>query len=79
VERIPKKSVSGGPGGVRLVISDAHEGLTKAINKPLLGVSRQRCTVHSTRNVLSHVNRAIWQMVQAFAARIWTAVARPDQ
>jgi putative transposase len=35
-----------GLGGVRLVISDAHEGLRLSIEKVLLGAAWQRCRVH---------------------------------
>lgn len=37
--------------GVRLVISDEHKGLVKAVRKLLPEVPRQRCTVHFMRNV----------------------------
>lgn len=35
----------------RLVISDAHEGLKRAIQKQFIGTSWQRCTVHFKRNI----------------------------
>src|SRR5690606_9425864 len=41
--------------GVRLVISDAHEGLRQAIAEVLSGASWQRSRVHFVRNVLSVV------------------------
>nr|WP_219975835.1 transposase [Rubrobacter xylanophilus] len=42
--------------GVRLVISDDHEGIKAAVFGELLpGARWQRCTVHFERNVLSHV------------------------
>ena len=44
-----------GLGGVRLVISDAHDGLTKAVRRSFQGASWQRCRVHFTRNVLAKV------------------------
>jgi transposase-like protein len=37
---------------VRLVISDAHEGLKGAIGAVLLGAAWQRCRVHFLRNLL---------------------------
>ncbi len=46
-----------GLGGVRLVISDAHEGLKAAIRKCFQGSSWQRCRVHSARNLLAKVPR----------------------
>lgn len=41
--------------GVRLVISDDHEGIKAAVSGELPGAEWQRCTVHFERNVLSHV------------------------
>ncbi len=35
-----------GLSGVRLVISDSHSGLVKAIRKVMLGAAWQRCRVH---------------------------------
>ena len=45
--------VKRGLKGVRLVISDAHEGLRQAIAKVLHGATWQRCRVHFMRNLLS--------------------------
>ena len=44
-----------GLSGVRLVVSDAHEGLKGAIGSVMLGAAWQRCRVHFMRNVLSKV------------------------
>jgi putative transposase len=41
--------------GVRLVVSDDHEGIKAAVFGELPGVEWQRCAVHFERNVLSHV------------------------
>jgi putative transposase len=41
--------------GVRLVVSDDHEGIKTAVFGELPGVEWQRCVVHFERNVLSHV------------------------
>ena len=46
-----------GLAGVRLCVSDAHEGLKQAIAK-VLGCPWQRCTVHFLRDMLGHVGRA---------------------
>jgi putative transposase len=51
--------------GVRLVISDAHVGLTKAIRRQLQGCVWQRCRVHFARNLLQCVPRAHQGMVTA--------------
>jgi putative transposase len=44
-----------GLSGVRLVISDDHEGIKAAVSGELPGAEWQRCAVHFQRNVLSHV------------------------
>jgi putative transposase len=64
-----------GLSGVRLVISDAHEGLKSAIRSVLLGAAWQRCRVHFLRNVLGQVPRASAQMVLAV---IRTIFVQPD-
>jgi putative transposase len=42
-----------GLSGVKLVISDAHEGLKSTIARVFLGTAWQRCRVHFMRNVLA--------------------------
>jgi transposase-like protein len=64
-----------GLSGVRLVISDAHEGLKGAVGSILLGSAWQRCRVHFLRNVLSRVPRGSAEMV---LAAIRTIFAQPD-
>ncbi len=54
-----------GLGGVRLVISDAHAGLTKAIKKVCSGAAWQRCRVHWARNALARVPKGSQDMVAA--------------
>ncbi|QYJ15183.1 IS256 family transposase ISRm5 [Rubrobacter xylanophilus DSM 9941] len=44
-----------GLSGVRLVISDDHEGIKAAVCGELPGAEWQRCVVHFERNVLAHV------------------------
>jgi putative transposase len=51
--------------GVKLVVSDAHVGLTKAIRRQLQGCSWQRCRVHFARNLLQRVPKAHQGMVTA--------------
>jgi transposase-like protein len=65
-----------GLAGVRLVISDAHEGLKAAIGAVMAGAAWQRCRVHFMRNVLSRVPKGSQEMV---AAAIRTIFAQPDQ
>ena len=64
-----------GLGGVRLVISDAHEGLKGAITAVFVGAAWQRCRVHFLRNVLARIPKAHAQMVLAAIRTIW---AQPD-
>ena len=47
--------VKRGLTGVRLVVSDAHEGLKQAISTVLHGAAWQRCRVHFMRNLLATV------------------------
>ncbi len=63
-----------GLAGVRLVISDAHEGLRSSIERVMLGAAWQRCRVHFMRNVLARVPRGSQEMV---AAAIRTVFAQP--
>jgi putative transposase len=61
--------------GVKLVISDAHEGLKAAANR-VLGATAQRCKVHFQRNALAHAGKTQRRIV---AAWIGTAFAEADQ
>ena len=64
-----------GLAGVRLVVSDAHAGLVKAIGRCFQGASWQRCRVHAMRNLLSAAHHKHRQMI---AALIRTVFAQPD-
>ena len=46
-----------GLSGVRLVTSDAHEGLARAVREVLVGASWQRCVAHLERNVRDRCRR----------------------
>jgi putative transposase len=65
-----------GLAGVRLVISDAHEGLRAAIRKHFSGASWQRCRVHFARNLLQRVPKGQQDMVAAAFRMIFM---HPDQ
>jgi len=56
--RFIRSLVERGLRGVRLVISDDHAGLVKAVREQLLGSSWQRCRVHLTRNAQDLVPRS---------------------
>jgi putative transposase len=60
--------------GVRLCISDAHEGLRQAITK-VLGCPWQRCTVHFLRDMLGHVAKAQQPMIAAAIRGIFQAAS----
>ena len=64
-----------GLGGVKLVVSDAHPGLKRAISRTLSGASWQRCRVHAMRNLLGRVPKGQAEMV---AATVRTIFAQPD-
>ena len=60
--------------GVKLVISDAHEGIKASVSK-VMNCTWQRCRVHFMRNVMAHAGRSGRAMVSAF---IGTAFAQDD-
>lgn len=67
--------VERGLTGVRVVTSDAHAGLKRALVTILHGASWQRCRVHFVRNALALVPKSAQQLV---AATIRTVFAQPD-
>jgi hypothetical protein len=67
-----------GLGGVRLVISDAHAGLTASIRKCFTGASWQRCRVHYARNLLATVPKAHVEMVAAAFRSIFALGTRAE-
>jgi putative transposase len=81
-----KGLVKRGLRGVKLVVSDAHDGLKHAIAR-VLGAAWQRCRVHWMRNALAHVpkgqqtvvaaalRQAFLQADQEGARQIWRQVA----
>ncbi len=71
-----RRLVERGLRGVRLVISDDHAGLVKAIREQLLGASWQRCRVHFTRNAQDLVPRSARSMV---ASAIRLVFEQPDE
>jgi len=64
-----------GAKGVKLVVSDAHEGLKAAIRR-VIGAISQRRRVHFARNALAYVPRGQHAMV---AAAIRQAFIQPDR
>ena len=68
--------VKRGLRSVQLVISDAHEGLKKALRQVFTGASWQRCRVHFMRNVLAHIPR---QDKRAVADAVRMVFNQPDR
>lgn len=62
-----------GLGGVRLVISDQHAGLVKALKRCFQGAGHQRCRVHFARNLLAHVPKDKADMVASMFRMIFSA------
>ena len=73
--RFVRGLVERGLTGVRLVISDDHAGLVKAIDEQFLGAAWQRCRVHLTRNAQDLVPRSARSMV---ASAIRMVIEQPD-
>jgi putative transposase len=69
-----RKLARRGLRGVKLVISDAHEGIKAAVSK-VLTAGWQRCRVHFMRNALAHAGKSGRRVVSAFIA---TAFAQDD-
>ena len=69
-----RKLARRGLRGVKLVISDAHEGIKASVAK-VMNATLQRCRVHFMRNVLAHAGKSGRRVVSAFIA---TAFAQDD-
>ena len=69
-----RKLARRGLRGVKLVISDAHEGIKASVAK-VMNATWQRCRVHFMRNVLAHAGKSGRRVVSAFIA---TAFAQDD-
>ena len=69
-----RKLTRRGLRGVKLVISDAHEGIKAAVAR-VFSASWQRCRVHFMRNALAHAGKTQRRIVSAF---VGTAFAQDD-
>ena len=63
-----KRLTRRGLRGVKLVISDAHEGLKAAVQR-VVGATWQRCRVHFMRNALAYVPKTQETVVAAAIRR----------
>ncbi len=71
LRKLPRRGLR----GVKLVVSDAHEGIKAAVSK-VLCASWQRCRVHFMRNVLVHAGKSGRRVVSGFIASAqWRTVA----
>ena len=70
-----RKLTRRGLRGVKLVISDAHEGIKAAVSR-VLSCTWQRCRVHFMRNALAHAGKTQRRVVSAF---VGTAFAQDDE
>lgn len=52
-----RKLTRRGLRGVKLVVSDAHEGIKAAVSK-VLSATWQRCLIHFMRNALAHAGKS---------------------
>ncbi len=67
--------VARGLSGVKLVVSDAHQGLKDAIASVLPGAAWQRCRTHFMRNLLARVPKSAQGLVATLVRSIF---AQPD-
>src|SRR3546814_5602909 len=63
--------VARGLGGVRLVTSDAHQGLVEAIAANLPGAVWQRCRTHYAANLMSVTPKSMWPAVKAMLHSVY--------
>jgi len=70
-----RKLTRRGLRGVKLVISDAHEGIKAAVSR-VFCATWQRCRVHFMRNALVHAGKSQRRVVSAF---VGTAFAQDDE
>jgi putative transposase len=63
--------VARGLTGVRLVTSDAHQGLVAAIGATLTGAAWQRCRTHYAANLMSTTPKNSWGWVKALLHSVY--------
>jgi putative transposase len=62
----------------KLIISDAHQGLQKAIQREFIGTAWQRCNVHFKRNIMDKLPRKDSAEIRTMIKRVFEAVTFED-
>lgn len=62
----------------KLVISDAHQGLQKAIQREFIGTAWQRCNVHFKRNIFDKLPKKSSAEIKTMIKRVFEAVTIDD-
>ncbi len=59
---------------VRLITSDDHKGLVKAVRKYFQGATWQRCQTHFSRNILDHTPKALQPEIKEDLRQLYEAI-----
>lgn len=62
----------------KLIISDAHQGLQKAIQREFIGTAWQRCNVHFKRNIIDKLPKKDSAEIRMMIKRVFEAVTIED-
>ncbi len=73
-----EKLKSRGLQSPKLIISDAHGGLKKAVSEEFIGTSWQRCTVHFKKNLFDKMPKKDSGQIKVDVKRIFEAVKMED-
>jgi transposase-like protein len=63
---------------IDLIVTDGHDGLLAAVGELFSATPRQRCLVHTQRNVLAAIPRRERGEVQAELVGIWEQPSKPE-
>ncbi|SOC40179.1 IS256 family transposase [Ureibacillus acetophenoni] len=62
----------------KLIISDAHQGLQKAIQREFIGTAWQRCNVHFKRNIMDKLPKKDSSEIRTMIKRVFEAITIED-